>query len=341
MLVLKAVILGIIEGVTEFLPISSTGHLILTAAAIDYPQAQRATFEIFIQLGAILAVVWHYRDHLFGLLRRAPNDEAARGLLLKVMLAFFPAALAGLLFHHAIEEHLFRPIVVAATLILGGIVIIAIERRASARPSMAGRVLRQQPRLASIEGLYKNVGSYLEGPANEFAATTAPSRPTATLPTRPAGAGRLRALVAAVSTAGPADVGTLVQSDIEASTWREAGWVGVAQVFSLIPGVSRAAATIIGGMLAGMTRPTATQFSFYLSIPTLAAASLYSLFKARHDLAGTDALPLAVGFVVSFVMALMVVRGFIGFVQRHTLSGFGYYRIALGLAVLAHAALSR
>jgi len=259
MIVLKAVVLGIVEGVTEFLPISSTGHLIVASALIDYPEAHRATFEIFIQLGAILAVVWHYREHLLDLLRRAPADTSARLLIAKVLLAFVPAAAAGFLFHHAIEEHLFSPLVVAATLIVGGILIVIIERRVW-RPSVDG---------------------------------------------------------------------------IEATGWRESAWVGVAQVLSLIPGVSRAGSTIIGGMLAGMSRPTATQFSFYLSIPTLTAASLYSLFKARHDLGGADLVPLGVGFVVSFVSALVVIRAFIGFVQRNTLSGFGYYRILFGLIVAA------
>jgi undecaprenyl-diphosphatase len=121
---------------------------------------------------------------------------------------------------------------------------------------------------------------------------------------------------------------------IEATRWRDALWVGIAQILSLFPGVSRSAATIFGGMFAGMDRPAATQFSFYLSIPTLFAASLYSLFKARHLLTAADALPLAVGFVVSFATALLVVRAFITFVQRHDFTGFGYYRIGIGLLIL-------
>ena len=121
---------------------------------------------------------------------------------------------------------------------------------------------------------------------------------------------------------------------IEAASWSQALWIGVAQVLSLIPGMSRAGATIIGAMLVGLDRPAATQFSFYLSIPTLFAASLYSLFKARHDLVASDAAPLAVGFVVSFLAALVVVRGFITFVQRHTFTGFGYYRIVAGVVIL-------
>jgi undecaprenyl-diphosphatase len=259
MIVLKALALGIVEGVTEFLPISSTGHLIVASAVINYPARSRETFEIFIQLGAILAVVWHYRQHLEQLAARIPIDAAARLLAGKVLLAFLPAAVVGFFFHRFIEERLFSPTVVATTLILGGIVILVLERRGW----------------------------------------------------------RFRVHA------------------IEQTGWRDAWWVGVSQVLSLIPGVSRAGATIIGGMLSGMDRPAATQFSFYLSIPTMLAASLYSLFKARHLLTVSDGAPLAVGFVVSFLSALLVVRGFITFVQRHTFNGFGYYRIAVGLLILA------
>lgn len=258
MIVLKAFILGIVEGITEFLPISSTGHLIVAAQIVNYPDASRATFEIFIQLGAILAVVWLYLSPLTDLVRRAPSDPAASGLLAKVVLAFVPAAAVGFLFHHAIEEHLFSPTVVAITLIAGGVVIIALERRTW-----------------------------------RFAVDT-----------------------------------------IEGTGWVHAFWVGVSQVLSLIPGMSRAGATIIGGMLAGLDRPVATQFSFYLSIPTLFAASLYSLFKARHDLSAGDAMPLAVGFVTSFIAALIVVRAFIGYVRGHNLTAFGYYRIIAGAVIL-------
>lgn len=258
MILLKALVLGIVEGVTEFLPVSSTGHLILASAVIDYPEAARATFEIFIQVGAILAVVWHFRTHLIQLLLRAGTEAPARNLIGKVLLAFLPAAAVGFLFHHAIEEHLFSPRFVAATLIVGGVIIIAVERRAWRFTARA----------------------------------------------------------------------------IEETSWMQSVWVGMAQILSLLPGVSRAGATIIGGMFAGLDRPAATQFSFYLSIPTLFAASLYSLFKARHDLASSDALPLAVGFVAAFVSALLVVRTFITFVQRNRFTAFGYYRIAIGLLVL-------
>lgn len=259
MIILKALVLGIVEGITEFLPVSSTGHLILASAVVDYPEAARATFEIFIQLGAILAVVWHFREHLLQLVMQAGSEASARNLIGKVLLAFVPAAAVGFLFHHVIEEHLFRPGVVATTLIVGGIIIVAVERRAW-----------------------------------RFSVHT-----------------------------------------IEQTGWMQAVWVGVAQILSLIPGVSRAGATIIGGMFAGLDRPASTQFSFYLSIPTMFAASLYSLFKARHDLVASDALSLAVGFVAAFISALIVVRVFISFVQHNRFTAFGYYRIAIGLLVLA------
>lgn len=258
MLVLKAVILGIVEGVTEFLPISSTGHLIVASAIIDYPEASRQTFEIFIQLGAILAVVWNFRDHLFGLLRRSPTDATARDTLGKVLLAFLPAAIAGFLFHKAIEHYLFSPTVVAITLIAGGVLLIVLERRAW-----------------------------------RFSVTR-----------------------------------------LEDTSWGQAACIGLAQILSLVPGVSRAGATIVGGMAVGLDRPAAALFSFYLSIPTLFAASTYSLFKARHEIAASDAAALAVGFSVAFLSALVVVRRFISFVQRHDFTAFGYYRIAVGVLIL-------
>ena len=258
MIALKALVLGIVEGITEFLPISSTGHLIVASSIIDYPARSRETFEIFIQLGAILAVVWHYWRPLVVLMARAPREPQPRELVGKVLLAFVPAAIVGFLFHRLIEEQLFSSRVVATTLIVGGVIIIVIERQS------------------------------LRFDVHEIAKTR----------------------------------------------WVQAFWIGVAQVFSLIPGTSRAGATIIGGMLAGLNRPAATQFSFYLSIPTMFAASLYSLFKARHLLAMDDALPLAIGFVGAFVSALIVVRAFIAFVQRHDFTGFGYYRILAGIVIL-------
>jgi undecaprenyl-diphosphatase len=255
---LKALVLGLVEGATEFLPVSSTGHLIIAADWLHYPEAQRATFEIFIQLGAILAVYWHYRGDLLDLARRAAHERPARELIAKVLLAFVPAAVVGLLFHRWIEEYLFSVRAVAASLIGGGAIIWAVERR---------------PRRPSVERM-------------------------------------------------------------EAVGWREAMCVGLAQVTSLYPGVSRAAATIVGGMLAGMSRPAATQFSFYLALPTLTAASLYSLLKAANTITSDEATSLALGFAAAFVTALFVIRGFLRYVQSHDFRPFAYYRIAFGVLLL-------
>jgi undecaprenyl-diphosphatase len=258
MQLLKAIILGIVEGATEFLPVSSTGHLIIAADWLHYPQAQRATFEIFIQLGAILAVFWHYRRELLELAQRATRERPARELIAKILLAFVPAAAVGFLIHHWIEDHLFSVRVVAAALVIGGVVIWLVELRPR-RPSVA---------------------------------------------------------------------------DIESVGWRQAVWVGLAQITSLFPGVSRAAATIIGGMLAGMSRPAATQFSFYLALPTLTAAGLFSLAKAVKTITPDEATSLTLGFVTAFVTALLVIRAFLRYVQTHDFRPFAYYRIALGLLLL-------
>jgi len=254
----KAIILGVVEGATEFLPVSSTGHLIVAADWLNYPDAQRATFEIFIQLGAILAVYWHYRKELLDLARRATADSSAQGLIAKVLVAFLPAAAVGFLIHHWIEDHLFSIHAVAWALIVGGIIIWLIELR--------------------------------------------PQRPTVTA--------------------------------IEATGWRQAIWVGVAQVTSLFPGVSRAAATIVGGMLTGLNRPVATQFSFYLALPTLTAASLFSLAKAAKTITSGEASSLAIGFVTAFITALLVIRGFLRYVQSHDFRPFAYYRIVAGVLLL-------
>jgi undecaprenyl-diphosphatase len=263
-LLVKALILGIVEGVTEFLPISSTGHLIIAGAIIDFPEAQRATFEIFIQLGATLAVVWHYRRALLDLVRRALHDGDARALILKVGFAFLPAAAVGFLFHHWIEQHLFAPVNVAAALIVGGLIILAVEARL------------HTPTVSSLEG----------------------------------------------------------------TRWSDAGWIGIAQIASLYPGVSRAGATIIGGMLAGLSRRTATEFSFYLALPTLIAASLYSLLKSWSALSVADVAPFSVGLLAAFVSALLVIRSFLAYVQAHDFRAFGYYRIAAGIIVLIIATLA-
>ncbi len=258
MLELKAAVLGVVEGATEFLPISSTGHLIVASSIVDYPENSRAAFDVFIQMGAILAVVWHYRRQLWELVRGLPGDSAARALAGTVLLACVPAMAAGYLWHRAIETHLFSPTAVAVTLILGGVLLIVVERG------------RWDFRVDTVEDVH----------------------------------------------------------------WHQGLGIGVAQMLSLVPGVSRAGATIIGGMFVGLSRPAATQFSFYLSIPTLCAAAIYSLYAARAHLSVADVSPMAVGLSVSFISALIVVRAFIAYVQRHDFTGFGYYRIAVGALIL-------
>ncbi len=269
-LLLKALILGIVEGVTEFLPVSSTGHLILVGAWLDYPDAQRVTMEIFIQMGAILAVFWQYGTELLNLARHMTHDRAARDLVAKVGIAFVPAAVLGLVAHHAIEEHLFSPRTVAIALVLGGIVILLVERMSL--------------RLTELEILGRSGWNV---------------------------------------------------DRIERTSWIEALGVGLAQMLSMIPGVSRAGATIIGGMLVGMSRPVATQFSFYLALPTISAASLFSLAKGWKLLGPGDVLPLAVGFVAAYVSALVVIRAFLAYVRTHDFRIFGWYRIAVGILVYA------
>ena len=259
LLLLKAVVLGIVEGVTEFLPVSSTGHLIVAASLVDFPERSRGTFEVFIQLGAILAVVWDFRAPLRDTAKRARAAAGPeRDLLAKVALAFVPAAIVGWFLADAIEAALFNPTTVGIALILGGVVILVVERWHW--PFTAER--------------------------------------------------------------------------IESVSWRQALWVGVAQICALVPGVSRAGATIMGGLVAGLDRPVATQFSFYLAIPTMFAASLYSLLKALDDLRLADILPFAAGFVTAFLSAMIVVRLFLSYVRTHDFRWFGYYRIFAGAVIL-------
>ncbi len=258
-----ALLLGIIEGLTEFLPVSSTGHLILAGHLLGFTGPKAAVFEIVIQLGAILAVVWEYRRPLvataLGVLAGPRRSPASWGLAMNVALAFLPAAAAGLLFHGMIEAHLFGPSTVAGALVAGGLAMLAIERRHPA--------------------------------------------PRAT--------------------------------DVMAIPSRQAVWIGLAQVLSLFPGVSRAAATIMGGMLAGLGRRAATEFSFFLAIPTLGAATLFGLLKSWDLLSGEDLALMGIGFAAAFVSALLAVRVFIRYVSHHDFRPFAWYRIALGFVVLA------
>jgi undecaprenyl-diphosphatase len=261
----KAFFLGIVEGITEFLPISSTGHLILFGDWISFESNEAKVFEVVIQLGSILAVVWIFRHRLFqmvrGTLRLEPVEVAfTRNLLI----AFLPSAIIGLLFIKAIKALFFHPGVVVVTLVLGGLIMLWVERR---RPANSA-----------------------DAPANQ------------------------------------------VQT-LEKITWKQALIVGCAQCLAMVPGTSRSGSTIIAGMLSGIQRKTATEFSFFLAIPTMLAAAVYDFYKHAHLLTQQDMLAIAVGFVSAFVCALLVVRAILVFVSRHTYRAFAWYRIALGLVV--------
>jgi undecaprenyl-diphosphatase len=257
-LLAKAALLGLVEGVTEFIPVSSTGHLILVSHWLGETGEAAKTFDIFIQLGAILAIVWLYRARLTHAVRSARSDPASRRFLLNLVIAFLPAAIVGFLAHDWIKARLFTPVVVATALVAGGLVILLIER------------LRPRERVAEVADV----------------------RPTTAL------------------------------------------GVGLAQVLSLIPGTSRSGATIMGGYALGLSRRAATEFSFFLSIPVMFAATLYDLLKSRGALGAADIPAFTVGFVVSFVSALIVVKAFLGYVSRHSFRAFAWYRIALGAAIL-------
>lgn len=256
-LFVQVVVLGLVEGLTEFLPVSSTGHLIIVGDTIGFTGDSAKTFEIFIQLGAILGVVWFYRERLAKVVRN-PGQTRERRFILNLIIAFVPAAVLGLLLHPYIKAYLFNPITVAAALIAGGLVILIIER-------FPPRTRRDH---------------------------------------------------------------------VNAMTVRDAFMVGIAQAFSLFPGVSRAGATIMGGLLAGLSRTAATEFSFFLAIPTMCAATVYDLMQNASALNAADAWPFALGFIISFATALIVVKIFLIYVSRHTFVPFAYYRIGFGALVL-------
>lgn len=253
-------LLGVIEGVTEFLPVSSTGHLILAGDLLGFNDNRAKTFEIAIQLGAILAILWLYRDRIRENISGLSLSRAARNFWLNLGIAFVPAAAVGFLAHKWIKAYLFNPVTVAAALVAGGIAILVIERLV---------------------------------------------RPGTT-------------------------------SEVENVTPGQALKIGAAQCLALFPGVSRAGATIMGGLVFGLSRKAATEFSFFLAIPTMFAAVGYDLFKNRGALSASDLPLFAVGFVTAFVSALVVVRAFVGFVSRRDFTPFAVYRIVFGLLVLAY-----
>jgi len=255
--IIKSTILGVVEGITEFLPISSTGHLILAGDILDFNSDMAKTFEVFIQLGAILAVVWLYREKVSSTISDFGAAKTRR-FLLNLLIAFLPAAFIGLLTHSFIKHYLFNPITVAAALIVGGIAMLVIER------------VVKKP----------------------------------------------------------------VVMDVDDVSFKQALGIGMAQTLSLFPGVSRAGATIMGAMCIGLERKVATEFSFFLAIPTMFAATSYDLLKNINYLSANDLPIFAVGFLVSFFSALIVIKAFLGFIAKHTFDSFAVYRIIFGAVVL-------
>ncbi|MGH6943425.1 MAG: undecaprenyl-diphosphate phosphatase [Geminicoccaceae bacterium] len=257
-------VLGVVQGLTEFIPVSSTGHLILVIDLLGFRSPAGKAFEIVIQLGSIFAVCWAFSDRLIGAARGLASDPESQRFARNILLAFLPAAVIGGLAHDFITSVLFNPWVVSVTLVLGGVAIILIER------------LRIPP----------------------------------------------------------------VQRTIEQMPWGTALLIGVCQTVAMIPGVSRSGATIMGALLLGVDRRTATEFSFFLAIPTMLGATTLDLYKNWSALDEQGAILIGVGFVTAFISALFVVRGLIGFVSRHGFEPFAWYRIAVGALMLAILALA-
>ena len=266
-LALKALLLGVVEGLTEFLPISSTGHLIVAEDLVRFRLGSREAFIIAIQGGAILAVCWEYRARLLRMLRGLVNDATEQRLAVNVVVAFLPAAIIGVLFKHVIDTYLFSPLPVATAFVVGGLIILWVEKLHAARD--------YQPRVDSID-----------------------------------------------------DVTVL-----------DALKIGCAQCFSLIPGTSRSGATIIGALMFGLSRKAATEFSFFLAMPTVMGATVYALYKARDQLHAADVPLFGVGSVAAFIAALICVRWLLRYVSRHDFRAFAWYRIVFGGVILLTAQL--
>lgn len=266
LLALKAVILGVVEGLTEFLPISSTGHLILAGSLLNFNDEKGKVFEIVIQFGAILAVCWEFRAKIAQVVAGLGSDAKARRFAVNVIVACLPAIVLGLLFGKYIKAVLFNPIVVATAFIVGGVIILLVERHNRSN-TMAG----MSPRVTSIDDL----------------------------------------------------------------SFADALKVGFAQCFALVPGTSRSGATIIGGMMFGLERRVATEFSFFLAIPILFGATVYELYKARSILSVDDVSLFGVGFIAAFVSAFICVRWLLRYIASHDFTAFAWYRIAFGIVVLA------
>ena len=256
--IFHALILGIVEGLTEFLPVSSTGHLILVGDLLHFNDDKGKLFEIVIQSGAIFALCWEYRLRIFSVLAGLPNDRTAQRFTLNLVIAFLPLAILGLLFQKTLKAHLFQPLPVALAFIIGGFIILWAEKR------------KHRIRVETVDEL-----------------------------------------------------------DII-----DAFKLGCAQALALIPGTSRSGATIIGGLLFGLSRKAATEFSFFLAIPTLLAATVYELYKERALLNADDLAMWATGFIAAFVSAFFCVRWLLRFISTHDFTVFAWYRIAFGIAVI-------
>ena len=256
---LQAVILGVVEGLTEFLPISSTGHQIVVADLLGFGGERAMAFNIIIQLGAILAVMWEYRRKILITVFNVPRQREAQRFTANLLIAFLPAVVIGVAFADLIHEYLFNAITVAAALIIGGLVMLWAERRQH----------------------------------------------------------------------------EVTVEEVDDMTWKEALKIGFAQCLAMIPGTSRSGSTIMGGLIFGLSRKAATEFSFFLAIPTMFAATAYDLYKNWTLLRVEDLPVFAVGFVASFVAAIWAVKSFIRFISNHTFIIFAWYRIAFGLFVLA------
>lgn len=258
---ISIIILGIVQGITEFLPISSTGHLIVAAALLNFGQALEGTFEIFIQIGSVIAVIAYYRADILQQARTVRSDPQVQRFWLGILIAFIPAGAVGFLFNDWITEVLYSPTTVGITLIIGGIIFLLVERRPMPSPES------------------------LTAEATQI-------------------------------------------------TLRQALLVGIAQIVALIPGVSRSGATIVGGMLAGLSRKAAAQFAFYLAIPTLGSATIYSLIRALGSITGDQLAQLALGAVVSGIVSWLAIAWLLRFIQRNTFIPFGIYRIIAGIVIL-------
>lgn len=260
-LLINGLILGIVEGLTEFLPVSSTGHLILVGQLLHFNDEKGKVFEVAIQFAAILAVVWEYRVRLWHTVLGLKSEATSQRLAINLIIAFLPSAILGFLFLKQIKALLFNPIVVASAFIIGGILIIWAERRQH----------------------------------------------------------------------------SVHAETVDEITWKDALKVGFAQAVAMIPGTSRSGATIIGGLFFGLSRKTAAEFSFFLAIPTMFAATLYDVYKHRDSFSMDDASLFAVGGVVSFISAFLAVRGLIKFISKHDFTVFAWYRIIFGILVLVSA----